>query len=155
GTFSKALGSFGAYAACSSQLKNYLINSSRSFIYSTSLPPPVIGASLAGLDLIKKEPFRRKILLEKSNYFRDELNKRGFSVRGSSQIIPLILGDNRKAAKTSEELRNRGYWVLPIMPPTVPKNESRLRFSLSYCHTKDMLKGLLDALSEIEHVYPV
>ena len=149
GTFSKALGSFGAYVACARKITDYLINSSRSFIYSTALPPSVIAVNLAGLDLIKKEPFRRKKLLENSDYFRRELEKRGFSVRGSSQIIPLILGDSEKAINLSRELRNRGYWALPIRPPTVPAGEARLRFSLTYHHAKEMLEKLVDDICEV------
>lgn len=152
GTFGKALGSFAAYVSCSRELKDYLINFSRSFIYSTSLPPSIIGANLAGLDLIKEEPFRRKALLKNSAYFREELNKRGFNVKGASQIIPLILGDNHRAVKMSEELQNRGYWVLPIRPPTVPVGESRLRFSLTYHHTRDILERLVNDIDEIKHI---
>ena len=149
GTFSKALGSFGAYIAGSKKIKDYLINSSRSFIYSTALPPSVIAANLASLDLIKEEPFRRNKLLENSNYFRQELKKRGFNVRGSSQIVPLIPGDSEKTIGLSQELRNRGYWVLPIRPPTVPKGESRLRFSLTYHNTKEILERLINDICEI------
>lgn len=149
GTFSKALGSFGAYVAASKKITDYLINSSRSFIYSTALPPSVIAAGIAGLDLVKKEPFRRKSLLENSGYFRQELIKRGFTVKDSSQIVPLILGDSERAINMSQELRSRGYWVLPIRPPTVPKGESRLRFSLTYRHKRDILEKLIDDICEI------
>jgi 8-amino-7-oxononanoate synthase len=152
GTFSKALGSFGAYIAASKKITDYLINSSRSFIYSTALPPAVIAADLAALDLIKNEPFRRKELLENSDYFREELSKRGVNVKGSSQIVPLILGDSEKAIKLSRELQNRGYWVLPIRPPTVPRGESRLRFSFTYHHTKDILERLINDICEISKV---
>ena len=152
GTFSKALGSFGAYLASTKRIIDYLINSSRSFIYSTALPPSIIAANLTSLELIKTEPFRRKRLLENSDYFRHELKKRGFIVRGSSQIVPLILGDSEKAIRLSEELRNRGHWILPIRPPTVPKNEARLRFSLTYHHTKGILQRLINDISEASSI---
>ncbi|UCD55757.1 MAG: 8-amino-7-oxononanoate synthase [Candidatus Omnitrophota bacterium] len=152
GTFGKAMGSFGAYVACSSELKKYFVNSARSFIYSTSLPPSIIGANLAGLDLIEEEPFRRSTLLRNSDYFRQELGKRGFSARGTSQIVPLIFGDSEKAAKISRDLQKEGYWVLPIRPPTIPEGEARLRFSLTYHHTKDMLEKLIDDISKVSHV---
>lgn len=155
GTFSKALGSFGAYAASSKKITDYLVNSSRSFIYSTALPPPVIAANLASLDLIKEEPFRRKRLLENSDYFRGQLKMRGFTVKGSSQIVPLILGDSERAISLSRELRDRGYWMLPIRPPTVPKGEARLRFSLTYHHTKEILEGLINDVCEIDSACPV
>jgi 8-amino-7-oxononanoate synthase len=153
GTFSKALGSFGAYLASTKRITDYLINSSRSFIYSTALPPTIIAANLASLELIKMEPFRRKRLLGNSDYFRHELKKKGFAVRGLSQIVPLILGNSEKAIKLSQELRNRGYWIFPIRPPTVPKNEARLRFSLTYNHTKEVLERFINDISEVSSIY--
>lgn len=149
GTFSKALGSFGAYIACSAEMKEYMINSARSFIYSTALPPSVIAADLTSLSLVEKEPFRRKKLLENSSYFRNALKEQGFEVKGASQIIPIILGDAEKAVSMSEELKKRGYWALPIRPPTVPAGESRIRFSLSYYHTKEILERLIDDIRQI------
>ncbi len=152
GTFSKALGSFGAYVACSSELKKYFVNSARSFIYSTSLPPSIIGANLASLDLIEEEPFRRLTLLCNSDYFRQELGKKGFRTRGTSQIVPVIFKDSQRTVKISQDLQKKGYWVLPIRPPTVPEGEARLRFSLTYHHTKDILGKLIDDISQICHV---
>ena len=149
GTFSKALGSFGAYVACSGKTKEYLINSCRSFIYSTALPPSVIAANLVSLDLVRTEPFRREALLENAGYFRNELTKGSFTARGSSQIIPLILGDVKKTIMISRQLQDKKYWVFPIRPPTVPEGEARLRFSLTYHHTKGILEGLIDDISEI------
>ncbi|NQT46287.1 MAG: 8-amino-7-oxononanoate synthase [Candidatus Omnitrophica bacterium] len=148
GTFSKALGSFGAYLACSKMVKDYLINACRSFIYSTALPPSVIAANLAGLDLIKEESFRRKALLENAAFFKEVLRSKGFDVRGSSQIVPLIIGDSQKAIDMSRELQEKGYWALPIRPPTVPSNEARVRFSLTYHHKKELLENLANAICE-------
>lgn len=149
GTFSKALGSFGAYVACSHNIKHYLINACRSFIYSTALPPSVVAANLASLDIVKEEPFRRKILLENADFFRNQLNKNGFMIKGSSQIIPLVIGENKKAVLASEELKKMGYWVMPIRPPTVPAGESRLRFSLTFYHSKRLLERLAGELCGI------
>jgi 8-amino-7-oxononanoate synthase len=143
GTFGKALGGFGAYLASSSGMIDYLINSCRSFMYSTALPPSVIAADLAGLDVIKEEPYRREALCENSAFFRDGLIKAGFSIKGSSQIVPVIIGDSRETVSLSQKLQNRGYWALPIRPPTVPAGESRLRFSLTYNHTREILEGLI------------
>jgi len=152
GTFSKALGSFGAYIACSNVIKQYLINACRSFIYSTALPPAIIAANLAALDVVRDEPFRRSILLENANYFREELRKRGFEVLGSSQIVPLIIGESQRAVMLSEELRKRGCRVLPIRPPTVPAGKSRLRFSLTYHHSGNELGKLIDDICEINRL---
>ncbi len=140
GTFSKALGGFGAYLACAKKIAEYLINSCRSFIYSTALPAPVIAANLAALELIEKEPFRRKTLLENSACFRNRLEKHGLKVKGSAQIIPLIVGDNRKAINLSRLLQDKGYWALPIRTPSVAPNQARVRFSLSYDHSREILE---------------
>ncbi len=149
GTFSKALGGFGAYLACDEKIKKYLINTCRSFIYSTALPPAVVAADIEALNIIKDEPHRRQTLLANADYFRQTLQTAGLDVRGSSQIIPLIIGDAEKATEVSELLSHDGYWVLPIRPPTVPANESRLRFSLSFDHGKDILQKLAQRIIEI------
>jgi len=146
GTFSKALGSFGGYVACSKVLINYLINTARSFIYSTALPPSVIAANLASLELVGEEPQRREELISNADYFRKSLEDLGFKVKGSSQIVPVIISDNQRIVKISEELQKKGYWVLPIRPPTVPVGESRLRFSLTVNHSKVILEKLIKDL---------
>ncbi len=146
GTFGKALGGFGAYIASTSDIIRYLVNFCRSFIYSTSLPPSIVAVNMESLKVIKDEPWRRKGLLENAVYLRSELQKSGLKARGSSQIIPLIIGDNEVAQDFSERLKDAGYRALPIRPPTVPEGESRIRFSLTYNHTKDILKGLLDEI---------
>ncbi|MCK4912700.1 MAG: 8-amino-7-oxononanoate synthase [Candidatus Omnitrophica bacterium] len=148
GTFSKALGSFGGYVACSEVLVSYLINTARSFIYSTALPPSVIAANLASLELVGEEPRRRKDLINNSDYFRERLKDLGLKVKGSSQIVPMIISDNQKVVKISKELEKKGYWVLPIRPPTVPERESRLRFSVTVNHSKEILEKLIKDLCQ-------
>jgi 8-amino-7-oxononanoate synthase len=149
GTFSKALGSFGAYLACSAKIKEYLINSCRSFIYSTALPPAVIAADIEALNIVRDEPFRRKKLLANADYFRGNLRQAGFDVRGSSQIVPLIVGDSDKATRLSRQLEQSGYWALPVRPPTVPIGQARLRFSLTFLHSRQVLENLADHIVEI------
>ncbi|MGB3057389.1 MAG: 8-amino-7-oxononanoate synthase [Candidatus Omnitrophota bacterium] len=140
GTFSKAFGSFGSYAATSAGMRDYLINTCRSFIYSTALPPSVIAADLAALDIIRREPRRRKKLLENAGYLRVILKEKGFNVAGSSQILPVILGENEAALCASERLKEKGYWVTPVRYPTVPKGKARLRISLTYDHKREDLE---------------
>lgn len=147
GTFGKALGSFGAYLAASKSDINYLINKCRSFIYSTALPPAIISANLASIKLLSEEPYRRTKLLKSAKFLRDGLKTKGFTVRGSSQIIPLLTGDNERAMKFADSLKEKGYWVLPIRPPTVPEKESRLRFSVTFDHDISMLERLLNDIS--------
>ncbi len=147
GTFGKALGSFGAYVTGSKKMIQYLVNTCRSFIYSTALPPAVIAANLAALELIETEPFRRIELLENALYFRTELAGKGFEIKSCSQIVPVITGDTKTAAVLSERLSESGYWVLPIRPPTVPKGRARLRFSLTWHHNKKILSDLIEHVS--------
>jgi len=149
GTFSKALGSYGAYLAASKKIVDYLINTCRSFIYSTALPPAVIACSLAGIKLVAEEPNRRKSLLECSGFFRNELKKRGFAVRGDSHIVPLIIGENFKTMEFARRLQAKGYWVLPVRPPTVPQGQSRLRFSLTVYHHREILQELINEISSL------
>ena len=149
GTFGKALGGFGAYLAASRETVEYLINTCRSFIYSTALPPVLIASDLAALELIKEEPWRRERLLEMAAYFRDTLKTKGFEIRGSSQIVPVILGENFKTLETAKILQDKGYWVLPVRPPTVPEGQARLRFSLTFHHDREILQKLIDDISQI------
>lgn len=144
GTFSKALAGFGAYLAASRKITDYLINTCRSFIYSTALPPHVIAGNLKSIELTEREPYRRKRLLESAEYFRQALKNKGFQVKGCSQIVPVIVKDNFKAVELSKRLQEKGYWVLPVRPPTVPANEARIRFSLTFYHDKKLLQKLVD-----------
>jgi 8-amino-7-oxononanoate synthase len=149
GTFSKALGSFGAYLACSEKIKQYLVNACRSFIYSTALPPPVIAANIEAINIVKDEPVRRQTLLANADYFRSRLREEGFDVTGSSQIVPLIVADTGRAVRLSSELQKSRFQVIPIRPPTVPQGQARLRFSLTYHHSKQLLEKLADRIIEI------
>lgn len=149
GTFGKALGSFGAYLAGSESVVRYLHNFCRSFIYSTALPPPVIAASLAALELLRREPQRRKELREKADSFRESLKEKGLEVRGCSQIVPLIVGETRRVLELSERLRERGFWARALRPPTVPANESRIRFSLTFHHSDECLNDLKKSIFEL------
>ncbi|MCK5450711.1 MAG: aminotransferase class I/II-fold pyridoxal phosphate-dependent enzyme, partial [Candidatus Omnitrophica bacterium] len=152
GTFSKAFGSFGSYAAVSAELREYLINTSRSFIYSTALPISVIEANIAAIDVVKNESYRRKELLSNAKYMRGLLKKEGLPVIGESQIIPLMVKDDAKALRLSDSLKDKGFWVVPVRPPTVPKGQSRLRISLTYDHNKQVINKFVSELVKLEHI---
>jgi len=142
GTFGKALGSYGAYVAASRQMINYLINRSRSFIYTTGLPPAVIGATLAALHLVKTEPKLRQDLHDKVAFFKKHLRKNGFKDDpGPSQIIPIMVGDSTKALKLADELLKNRIFVKAVRPPTVPEGTARLRFSITRHHLEEDLKS--------------
>lgn len=147
GTFSKALGSFGAYLAASKKIIDYLVNASRSFIYSTALPAAVIASNLAALEVIKNEPERRHKLLDTADFLRAALKRKGLIARGDSQIVPVIMGENSKAIAAANYLKDKGYWVMPLRPPTVPAGEARLRFSLNFYHNRETLEELTNELA--------
>jgi 8-amino-7-oxononanoate synthase len=149
GTFSKALGSFGAYIACQKSYKEYLINKCRSFIFSTSLPLSIVSANIKSIDIIQNEPIRRIELKRKVNYIRNLFKKSNIKILGETQIIPIILKDNKKAIKISEKLKDLGYWVQPIRYPTVPKNQARLRLSINFNHSDEILEKFVEDCSKL------
>lgn len=146
GTFSKALGSFGAYLAADKDVIDYLVNTCRSFIYSTGLPAPIIAVNLAAIEIVKNEPQRRQKVLQNAEYLRNGLSGKGFTVKGQSQIVPLITGGNLATLKLSEKLKKAGFWALVVRPPTVPQGQARLRFSLNYWHDRQTLNDVIGAL---------
>lgn len=138
GTFGKALGSFGAYAAVSFEMRSLLINRARSFIFSTSLPPSVPAASAAALRLVQSEEGGglRKKLDENSQFFRNLLLSYGFSTGNSStHIIPVICGSAEITMKFSGRLLEEGLFLQGIRPPTVPAGASRLRCTVMATHS--------------------
>ncbi|GBF26561.1 8-amino-7-oxononanoate synthase [bacterium MnTg02] len=147
GTFSKALGSFGAYVACSGIVKNYLINCCGGLIYSTALPPPVLGAIDAALDLLPNLDAEREITAQHAQMFRTEIQSLGFETWSSTtQIVPVILGTAHAAESLSAELRENGFWSTPIRPPTVPADTARLRITFTAAHTDTDVQRLIAVL---------
>ena len=147
GTFSKAFGSFGAYVSCSKNLKSFLINKCPSFIYSTSLPFSLLASIYSGIKIIPKLKNERKKLIKNSYFLRKILKKDNFDI-GNSQtnIIPIIIGDSKKTIFVSKKLEKKGFYVAPIRPPSVPPNSSRLRISISSCHSQNNIKELFNSL---------
>tara|TARA_Y100000590_G_scaffold15182_1_gene18273 strand:- start:6971 stop:8155 length:1185 start_codon:yes stop_codon:yes gene_type:complete len=144
GTFSKAFGSFGAYVSCSLKLKNFLINKCSSFIYSTSLPFSLLASIYSAIKIIPKLKKERKKLIKNASFLRNYLIDNNFNINNSqSHIIPIIIGDIKKTMKISKNLEKKGFYVVPIRPPTVPSNSSRIRISLSSFHSKDDIKRFL------------
>ncbi|MBF0126071.1 MAG: 8-amino-7-oxononanoate synthase [Magnetococcales bacterium] len=151
GTFSKGLGGFGAYAACSMALREYLVNHCAGLIYSTALPPGVLGAMDAALTLLPTLGRTRARLLDNAARVRAGLSSLNLDTgQSSTQIIPVLLPDGDAALTVSRLLEEReAIRVVPIRPPTVPEGTARLRVSLSADHTLEDLERLLDALSRV------
>jgi len=147
GTFSKGCGSFGAYVACSQEMKDYLINFCPGFIYTTALPPAVLGSIDAALTLIPEMSSERAHLKAMSKFVRSELTQMGFDLANSqSQIIPLVVGDEIEAEELSKFLFAQGIFALPIKPPTVPEGSARVRLSLTAAHLDEHVDKLLAAM---------
>ncbi|WP_343559627.1 aminotransferase class I/II-fold pyridoxal phosphate-dependent enzyme [Kiloniella sp. b19] len=150
GTFGKALGSFGAYAACSDVMKQYLVNRCSGLIYSTGLPPAVLGAMSAALDRVPKMEAERAHLQGLSDRLRERLGMLGLdSLDSSTQIVPVVLGSDQRVMSVAKALKERGYLVGAIRPPTVPEGTGRLRITLSAAHSCEQVEGLLSGLKDI------
>jgi len=147
GTFGKALGVFGAYVACSRKMRDYLVNCCAGFLYTTALPPAVLGAVDAALDLIPGMDQERAKLQSAAAELRRQIRGLGYDPgESTTQIVPLIVGQEAAALKLSARLRDKGILVAAIRPPTVPKGGARLRLTLSAVHTEAQLRRLVDAL---------
>lgn len=154
GTLGKALGSFGAYLAGSSELVAYLVNHARSFIFSTSLPPAVLAASLAAFDIVDSpEGAGLRSLLEGNvERFSAALVREGFDTMGSrTQIVPVFIGNPHTTMRFTQRLLAEGIFVQGIRPPTVPTGSCRLRCTLMATHTPDDLDRAVTAMTRIGH----
>ncbi len=152
GTFSKALGGFGAYIAGSRALCDYLINACSGFIYTTALPPAVLGAMDAALDLVPTLDAERTRLAASGERLRTALRGLGLDTGASStQIVPALVGDAARALTLAADLEQRGLLAVAIRPPTVPAGTSRLRIALSAAHrdadVDRLIAGLAAALA--------
>lgn len=146
GTFGKGFGSFGAIVLTSNLIREYLINNSRSFIFTTALPPFVLGAIAGAKSIIIKEQ-RGKTLYNRATKIINALSQAGINVHtADSQIIPVITGNNGDALSLMEYLKKEGYFSPAIRPPAVPADTARIRLSLSYAHTEEDINGLIHLL---------
>ncbi|MBF0186090.1 MAG: 8-amino-7-oxononanoate synthase [Magnetococcales bacterium] len=152
GTCSKGLGSFGAYVACSQPLRDYLINACSGFIYTTALPPGVLGAIDAALDLLPALEQERQQLQQNAAWVRRQWQAAGVDTGlSSSQIIPWIVDSEQTALTMSRRLEERGILAVAIRPPTVPPRKSRIRFSLTALHDQSALDKLVTTVLQLQH----
>lgn len=147
GTFGKAYGSFGAFVLCADRVKDYLINFCPGFIYTTALPPAIIGSIEAGLELVPALDQERGYLHRLCEQVRVRLGELGFDTHTSTtQIIPIVLGDERRALSLSQWLEQNGILATAIRPPTVEAGKSRIRIALSSCHTSEHIDYFFQVL---------
>ncbi len=150
GTLSKALGSYGGFVSCNEDMKKYLVNRARTFIYSTGLPPAAPAAALAAVDIIETQPDYGRILLGNASDFRCLLKPSIFSSEPSeSQIVPIQIGDNLKALALADRLLEEGISTVAVRPPTVPDGTARVRLSVTLSHSREDLHHTADVLNSI------
>jgi len=149
GTLGKALGSYGAYVGCEARMAHYLVNTARSLIFSTALPPPAVAGALAALELLEEQPRRVEKLQANAETLRAELALEGFAVaEGETPIVPLVLGDPALAMRVCEAAIERGVFAQAIRPPTVPPGTSRLRLAVMSSHRRSELREAAASLGE-------
>lgn len=147
GTLSKAIGVSGGFIAGPMDLTDYLINTSRPFIFSTAPPPAMAAASLAALHLMQAEPARRARLWANRLQLYEGLRSLGFQLtQTESPILPVILHDPQQALLLSRAMLKEGFFIPAIRPPTVPKGTSRLRITVTADHTASQIDSCLSAL---------
>ncbi|PDO09940.1 MAG: 8-amino-7-oxononanoate synthase [Candidatus Reconcilbacillus cellulovorans] len=148
GTFGKAFGCYGAYAAGDATVIRYVLNKARSFIYSTAPPPFLVRCIRRQWERVRQADDRRAQLLEKAARFRSELKRRGFDTGESEcHIVPVILGDNARAVRVARRLEDLGVCAVAIRPPTVPEGTARLRCSPMAIHAWEDLARAVEAIA--------
>ena len=149
GTFGKALGSFGAYVACGEKLWEYLVNCCPGFIYTTALPPAVLGAVGVALELVPQMDAQRRTLLGHAEYLRRMLRAQGWDTgAATAQIVPLMVGAEDEALALNSYLEEKGVLAVAIRPPTVEPGRARIRLALSALHQQSDLDRLIELLQK-------
>lgn len=146
GTLSKSLGSVGGYVAANSTIIDYLVNTSRSFIFSTALSPADIGAALAALHILETDASVLGRLQENVNYMADQLTSMGIDATNETPIFPILIGRNEDTLAVSDYLYEAGIIGTAIRPPTVPIGESRIRLTVTAAHNKKQIDFVCQSL---------
>ncbi len=150
GTFSKALGGFGAYVCARQDIIDYLINHSRAFIYTTSLPPSIAAANIKALEIIQDESYLRQRLHENIELVRRSLRGFGFEIASDpTPIIPLMTKEPDVTMEFSKRLFEKGFFVQGIRPPTVAQGQCRLRLTVMATHRHKELERALESIQTI------
>jgi 8-amino-7-oxononanoate synthase len=150
GNLGKALGSFGAFVACSAAVREWLVNAARSFIFTCALAPPALGAARAALALVESEPERRKLLLERAERLRAGLAEAGYDTgESTTQIVPAIVGENDAVMSLCERALERGVYAQGIRHPSVPHGSARIRFTPTCAHSADEIERVVALFAEL------
>ncbi len=151
GTLGKSLGAYGAYVCCDRTMAKYLVNTARSLIFSTALPPPAVAGAMAALEVLVEQPQRVLKLQRNARLLADALADEGIQTGSETQILPLVIGSASAAVKASERLLERGIFAQAIRPPTVPDGTSRLRLAVMASHSASELRPAAREIAKIVH----
>lgn len=146
----KGMASHGAFVLCRPEVKEYLVNVSRPFIFSTALPPVCVRWCAFVFNRMQGMKGRRERLKQSSSLLRGELEKEGFNVLGDSHIIPVVFGGNAAVLESAERLRENGVWATAIRHPTVPKGQARVRLSLSSAFSLEEIGRVAEAFKKLK-----
>jgi glycine C-acetyltransferase len=151
GTLGKALGgAMGGYTTAKKEIIEILRQRSRPYLFSNSLAPAIVGASIKIFELLVKETTLRDRLEWNTKYFKEEIKKVGFDIiDGDSAIVPVMLYDAKLSQEMANELLKRGIYVIGFFFPVVPKDKARIRVQLSAAHTKEQIDQAITAFSEV------
>ncbi|MGP0591019.1 8-amino-7-oxononanoate synthase [Nitrospira sp. T9] len=150
GTLSKAIGSSGGFIAGPKDFVSYLVNTARSFIYTTAPSPAIAAAASAALAVIRQEPQRRVMLWRNREFLHHGLVTMGFQLTDTqSPILPIMVNDPELGVQMSQHLRAEGVWIPAVRPPTVPRGTSRLRITVTADHSLEHLETALRALRKV------
>jgi 8-amino-7-oxononanoate synthase len=149
GTFGKAFGTFGAFVAGDEDLIEFLLQKSRTYIYTTALPPAVAAATRAALRVSERESWRREKVVALARRFRDRAASAGLDVgiAAASAIVPVIVGEAAQALAVSRQLETQGFLVAAIRPPTVPAGTARLRVTFTAAQEESQVDALADLVA--------
>jgi len=150
-TLGKALGGgAGGFTAARRPIIELLRQRSRPYLFSNSLPPPIVAGTLKAIDIVRREPQLRERLWEHTAWFRERMNRAGFELRGGEHpIVPVMLNDAALAQKMAAELLREGIYVIGFSYPVVPKGEARIRVQLTAAHTKEQLEHAVTAFHRV------
>ena len=148
GTFGEAIASAGAYIVCRQLIREYLINKMRTFIFTTALPPINIQWTSWMLERLSALQHKRAHLLQISEKLKVALTAKGYNCPSVSHIVPMIIGASEDTILKAEELQRKGFYALPVRPPTVPDGTSRIRFSLTADITEHEIDQLIKLINE-------
>ncbi|MDE2041056.1 MAG: aminotransferase class I/II-fold pyridoxal phosphate-dependent enzyme, partial [Patescibacteria group bacterium] len=151
GTFTKCFGGVGGFVAGSEGLIDYVKIAADSFIFTAPIAPPIVCGLICSIQIVLQEPWRREAVLRNAEYLKSKLGDIGINYLNSkTQIIPILIGEERKAIAASTKLLERGFFIPAAMWPAVPKAQARLRTTVSSVHTYEQIDSLVTEIKKLK-----